>query len=68
MLSAARPITIVMAEDDPDDRMLAQEAMEECMLANSLVCVENGEELQLPEAPRQVRRARRGAKAGAHPA
>jgi len=45
MLNAARPITIVMAEDDPDDRMLAEEAMEECMLANSLICVENGAEL-----------------------
>ncbi|NLH99444.1 MAG: response regulator [Chthonomonadales bacterium] len=45
MLSTARPITILMAEDDPDDRMLAAEAMEECMLANSLICVENGEEL-----------------------
>lgn len=45
MHAAARPITILMAEDDPDDRMLAEEAMEECMLANSLVCVENGEEL-----------------------
>lgn len=45
MLSSAKPITIVMAEDDPDDRLLAQEAMEECMLANSLYCVENGEEL-----------------------
>jgi CheY-like chemotaxis protein len=45
LLNSAKPITIVMAEDDPDDRMLAKEAMEECMLANSLVCVENGEEL-----------------------
>ncbi|NUQ70099.1 MAG: response regulator [Chthonomonadales bacterium] len=41
----AKPITILMAEDDPDDRLLAREALEECMLANSLVMVENGEEL-----------------------
>ena len=38
-------ITILMAEDDEDDRLLATEALEEARLANSLQCVENGEEL-----------------------
>jgi len=32
----AEPITILMAEDDPDDRFLAQEALEEARLANDL--------------------------------
>ena len=39
------PITILMADDDPDDRMLAQEALEENRLANCLRFVEDGEEL-----------------------
>jgi CheY-like chemotaxis protein len=34
-----------MADDDPDDRMLAHEALEECRIANSLHVVEDGEEL-----------------------
>ena len=38
-------ITIVMAEDDADDKLLAIEALEEARLANDLHCVENGEEL-----------------------
>ena len=29
------PITILMAEDDPEDRMLAQEGLEESRLSNS---------------------------------
>lgn len=45
MLHSARPITILMAEDDPDDRLLAQEALEESLVANHLRIVENGEEL-----------------------
>jgi CheY-like chemotaxis protein len=40
-----RPITILMAEDDPDDRVLAQEALEESRLANDLHFVTDGEEL-----------------------
>jgi CheY-like chemotaxis protein len=40
-----KPITILMADDDPDDRMLAQEAWEENRLANDLHFVEDGEEL-----------------------
>jgi CheY-like chemotaxis protein len=34
-----------MAEDDPDDRLLAREALEEARLANDLYFVEDGEEL-----------------------
>jgi len=40
-----KPITIVMAEDDPDDRMLAKDAFEECRLVNELRFVDNGEQL-----------------------
>jgi CheY-like chemotaxis protein len=39
------PITILMADDDADDRMMLQEAMEEARLANTLHFVEDGEEL-----------------------
>jgi two-component system, response regulator len=42
---AAKPITILMADDDPDDRMLAKQALEENRLANDLRFVEDGEEL-----------------------
>lgn len=45
MAKRTEPITILMAEDDPDDRFLAQEALEEARLANDLHFVENGEEL-----------------------
>lgn len=41
----ANPITILMAEDDPDDRLLAREALEEARLANDFYFVEDGEEL-----------------------
>lgn len=34
-----------MADDDPDDRMLAKEAFEENRLSNTLVFAENGEEV-----------------------
>jgi CheY-like chemotaxis protein len=40
-----KPITILMADDDEEDRMLAQEAMEESRLANDLRFVCDGEEL-----------------------
>lgn len=36
---------ILLADDDPDDRMLAREAMKECNLKNPLDTVEDGEEL-----------------------
>jgi CheY-like chemotaxis protein len=40
-----RSITILMADDDPDDCMLAKEALEENRLANGLRLVGDGEEL-----------------------
>lgn len=41
----AKSITIVMAEDDPDDRLLVKEAFEESRLLNDIRFVEDGEEL-----------------------
>jgi two-component system response regulator len=40
-----KPITILMAEDDADDRLMTKEAFEESRLANDLRFVEDGEEL-----------------------
>ncbi len=45
MAPTAKPITILMADDDPDDRQLTKEAFEESHLANDLRFVEDGEEL-----------------------
>jgi CheY-like chemotaxis protein len=45
MNSIARPITILLADDDPDDRMLTRDAFEESRLRNVLEMVEDGEEL-----------------------
>jgi CheY-like chemotaxis protein len=45
MSPAAKPITILMADDDADDRQLTKEAFEESRLANDLRFVEDGEEL-----------------------
>lgn len=45
MSKQGKPITILMADDDPDDRLLTQEALEESNLANELYFVEDGEEL-----------------------
>ena len=45
MNDARRPITILMADDDADDRQLTKEAFEEARLANDLRFVEDGEEL-----------------------
>lgn len=42
---STKPITILMADDDPDDRQLTSEAFEESRLANDLRFVENGVEL-----------------------
>lgn len=39
------PVTIIIADDDVDDRMLIEDAFVESRLANPLVFVENGEEL-----------------------
>jgi len=43
--SKVMPITILMADDDPDDRQLTKEALEEGRLINDMRFVENGEEL-----------------------
>ena len=40
-----KPVTILIADDDPDDRMLALEALNESKLSNNLYFVEDGEEL-----------------------
>lgn len=40
-----RPITILYADDDPEDRMLVQDAWDESRLGNDLHFVEDGEEL-----------------------
>ncbi len=40
-----KSITLLMADDDPDDRQLTREAFEENHLANDLRFVEDGEEL-----------------------
>ena len=45
MSQPPRPITILLADDDADDRMLARDALKESRLANELLFVENGEEL-----------------------
>lgn len=40
-----RPIVILIADDDAEDRMLIQEALDESRLKNKIQFVENGEEL-----------------------
>jgi CheY-like chemotaxis protein len=45
MKNHGEPITILMADDDADDRRLTRDALEESRLANDLRFVENGEEL-----------------------
>jgi len=44
-MNKRRSITILLADDDADDRMMATDALEESRLANDLRCVEDGEEL-----------------------
>ncbi len=39
------PITILLADDDPDDQLLATEALREACLANPIVSVDDGEKL-----------------------
>lgn len=41
----SKSVVILVADDDPDDRMLTKEAFEENKLNNELRFVENGEEL-----------------------
>src|SRR5579885_3500677 len=45
MPETARSITILLADDDADDRMLTKEALAESRLANDLRFVEDGEQL-----------------------
>ena len=45
MVSKGKPITILLADDDPDDRMLTKDAIEEARLRNDIDMVEDGEEL-----------------------
>lgn len=45
MTKAARPITILVADDDKEDCMLIREALEENRLANDLRFVHDGEQL-----------------------
>ena len=40
-----KSLTILMAEDDPDDRLLAQEALAEARILNGLRFAEDGQEL-----------------------
>ena len=44
-MSSRKPITILMADDDPDDRMLTKDALAESLLLNTFETVEDGEEL-----------------------
>jgi CheY-like chemotaxis protein len=45
LLANTKPITILLADDDPDDRRLTQDAFDESRLANDLRFVEDGQEL-----------------------
>src|SRR3954451_19377265 len=45
MAENRRPVTILMADDDPDDRELTREAFDESRIANDLRFVEDGVEL-----------------------
>lgn len=45
MESEGKPITILMADDDADDRLMTKEAFEESRLVNDLRFVEDGVEL-----------------------
>ena len=45
MSNNKRPIIILIADDDAEDRMLVHDALEEARLKNDIHFVENGEEL-----------------------
>ncbi len=45
MSGALKPVVILMADDDADDRLLAKDALAECRISGELQFVENGEEL-----------------------
>jgi CheY-like chemotaxis protein len=60
MAAPARPISILVADDDADDRLMAKEALDECRLSNELHFVEDGVDL-LNYLRRQGRYAESGA-------
>ncbi|MFT4941250.1 MAG: CheY-like chemotaxis protein [Paraglaciecola sp.] len=43
--SNSKPMIILMADDDEDDRMLAEDALRESRVLNELYCVQDGVEL-----------------------
>ena len=45
MTSSRKPIVVLYADDDEDDRLLVKEAWDESLLANKLLCVNDGVEL-----------------------
>ncbi|HPB30669.1 MAG TPA: response regulator [Candidatus Sumerlaeota bacterium] len=45
MTAQPRPIALLMADDDEEDRLLAQDALHEARLSNNMYFVENGEDL-----------------------
>ncbi|HEU4883132.1 MAG TPA: response regulator [Longimicrobium sp.] len=45
MTDGPRSVTVLLADDDPDDRLLAAEALRECRVVADLRFVEDGEQL-----------------------
>ncbi|MCD6385687.1 response regulator [Candidatus Sumerlaeota bacterium] len=45
MNNGKKTIIILLAEDDPDDRILIRDALAKCNLVEGLICVEDGDEL-----------------------
>jgi CheY-like chemotaxis protein len=45
MSETREPVRILMADDDPDDRLMAEQALRQYRLKNGLILVEDGEEL-----------------------
>ena len=45
MIASGTPIKILVADDDPDDRLMVKEAFEEARLANGIEFVNDGVEL-----------------------
>jgi CheY-like chemotaxis protein len=45
MFNNAKPVTFLIAEDDPDDRLLIKEAFQESLVSNFVYFVEDGVEL-----------------------
>lgn len=45
MRKTVKPVIFLMADDDPDDRLLIKEAFEESLISNSIYFVEDGVQL-----------------------